>query len=354
MTHWLESPQDLPAPRRTSVALTVLSRIVPGAVTLGLTMMFGVWTLYLRDDVPRVSEAQSIATPPTTEVAALTSTPTAETPRAANPYGALFDPRGLPNSEAASLTKNFPVAANDAQPATPAAAQPVVEAEAATPSSLQSNANVPMPVPRPVELAALDTRNPIPAASRRVAQQNNKTSIAVSPPADNRSFFEKLFSPAQPSGPVLAYAAPETNMVLGAAKASTTANAPRLGGGTAIYDISAHTVYLPNGARLEAHSGLGDRLDNPHFVHERMRGPTPPSVYELKLREAPFHGVRALRLTPVGNSSVYGRTGLLAHTYMLGPNGDSNGCVSFRNYNAFLQAYESGEVRRLAVVTHMN
>jgi hypothetical protein len=32
---------------------------------------------------------------------------------------------------------------------------------------------------------------------------------------------------------------------------------------TAVYDISAHTVYLPDGKRLEAHSGLGDRIDDP-------------------------------------------------------------------------------------------
>jgi hypothetical protein len=84
-----------------------------------------------------------------------------------------------------------------------------------------------------------------------------------------------------------------------------------------------------------------------------MRGATPPSVYELAPREQPFHGVRALRLKPVGGG-VYGRTGLLAHTYMLGPNGDSNGCVSFKNYNAFLQAYEKGEIRRLVVVARLN
>jgi len=51
--------------------------------------------------------------------------------------------------------------------------------------------------------------------------------------------------------------------------------------------------------------------------------------------------------------AIFGRTGLLAHTYMLGPNGDSNGCVSFKDYNAFLQAYRNGEVKRLAVVTRV-
>jgi hypothetical protein len=76
-------------------------------------------------------------------------------------------------------------------------------------------------------------------------------------------------------------------------------------------------------------------------------------LYDLKLRESPFHGVQAIRLTPVNESEVYGRSGLLAHTYMLGPTGASNGCVSFRNYNAFLQAYLAQKIKRLAVVTHL-
>jgi len=120
---------------------------------------------------------------------------------------------------------------------------------------------------------------------------------------------------------------------------------------TAVYDIAAHAVYLPDGTRLEAHSGLGDRLDDPRYVNEPDRGATPPDLYELTPREALFHGVQALRLTPVGGEGgVFGRTGLLAHPYMLGPNGDSNGCVSFKDYDAFLRAYQNGEVKRLAVV----
>jgi len=39
---------------------------------------------------------------------------------------------------------------------------------------------------------------------------------------------------------------------------------------------------------------------------------------------------------------------------MLGPNGDSNGCVSFRDYNAFLQAYLNHHIKRLAVVTRLD
>ena len=84
-----------------------------------------------------------------------------------------------------------------------------------------------------------------------------------------------------------------------------------------------------------------------------MRGPTPPHIYDITEREALFHGVQALRLNPVGGSgAIYGRVGLLAHPYMLGPRGDSNGCVSVKDYNRLLQAYRRGEVRRLVVVAN--
>jgi hypothetical protein len=83
-------------------------------------------------------------------------------------------------------------------------------------------------------------------------------------------------------------------------------------GRTAIYDITARTVYLPNGRRLEAHSGFGDLMDNPRHVHMRMQGATPPNVYNLTLRERLFHGVRAIRLNPVDGSRMYGRAGILA------------------------------------------
>jgi hypothetical protein len=76
-------------------------------------------------------------------------------------------------------------------------------------------------------------------------------------------------------------------------------------------------------------------------VDERDHGATPPGVYQLTLRESLFHGVQALRLTPVGGGFTFNRVGLLAHPYMLGPNGDSNGCVSFKNYDVFLRALSS-------------
>jgi hypothetical protein len=122
---------------------------------------------------------------------------------------------------------------------------------------------------------------------------------------------------------------------------------------TAVYDIVAHTVYLPNGRRLEAHSGLGSQLDDPRYITLKGRGPTPPNVYDLTLREELFHGVRAIRLNPVDDGKMFGRDGMLAHTYMLGPNGQSNGCVSFSDYPAFLNAFLRGEIERLVVVEHL-
>ena len=122
---------------------------------------------------------------------------------------------------------------------------------------------------------------------------------------------------------------------------------------TAIYDISARTVYLPNGRRLEAHSGLGSHRDDPRSAAMRSVGVTPPNVYDLRMREARFHGVRAIRLIPRDKSKMYGRSGILAHTYMLGPDGQSNGCVSFKDYQAFLDAYERGDITRLVVVERL-
>jgi hypothetical protein len=123
---------------------------------------------------------------------------------------------------------------------------------------------------------------------------------------------------------------------------------------TAVYDISAHAVYLPNGFSLEAHSGMGSLRDDPEHVSMPNVGATPPAVYDLKLREKLFHGVQALRMIPSDGSDTSGRSGLLAHSFMLGPNGDSNGCVSIRNYDRFLKAFNDGEINRLVVVPSLS
>ena len=215
---------------------------------------------------------------------------------------------------------------------------------------------VPLPAPRPADLLASIEPTPAPAAPQPTRRTRMRTPPAET--ADNRTFFEKLLAGGQQrpsSGPALAYAqpqAPAASVVRNAAPSfSLFGGSSAATAGTAVYNISARTVYLPSGERLEAHSGLGDKLDDPRQVSVKMRGATPPSVYDLTEREDLFHGVRAIRLTPVaGTGAVYGRVGLLAHTYMLGPRGDSNGCISFRDYNRFLQAYLKGDIKRLVVV----
>ena len=94
-------------------------------------------------------------------------------------------------------------------------------------------------------------------------------------------------------------------------------------------------------------------MDDPGHVSERNVGATPPNVYDLKPRERLFHGIQALRMIPVGTKGTLGRSGLLAHSYMLGANGDFNGCVSIKDYEKFLKAFNNGEVKRLVVVASL-
>jgi hypothetical protein len=164
---------------------------------------------------------------------------------------------------------------------------------------------------------------------------------------DDRSILQKL-SDLLPSPVKLASLGPDT----GISRPGINLGALGYDRQTAVYDISAKMLYLPSGIALESHSGMGDLRDDPGHVSQRMVGATPPATYELKPRERPFHGVRALRMTPVEGSAL-GRTGLLTHPFMLGPDGDSNGCVSIKNYDRFLRAYDDGEFTRLVVVTSL-
>ena len=160
---------------------------------------------------------------------------------------------------------------------------------------------------------------------------------------------------AQPPARLMAYADPDDSSVRKAKPFLNPFAAISPGEGTAIYDIEAKTVYLPSGERLEAHSGLGQMRDNPRYVDRKNTGPTPPETYNLTYRESLFHGVQALRLTPATGARVYGRDGLLAHTYMLrGGRGESNGCVVFKDYSRFLAAFRRGEIKRLKVVSRVS
>ena len=186
--------------------------------------------------------------------------------------------------------------------------------------------------------------------------QRAKAAVLSIVSGERTSITEKLWGKQEQRGSLLSYASADAS-ITGSIDQKPN---PALGGSapyerdTAVYDISAHMVYLPDGSKLEAHSGLGSMLDDPSSAKIRMHGVTPPHIYELTPRESLFHGVPALRLNPIGgDDAVYGRSGLLAHTFMLGPNGDSNGCVSFRDYNAFLNAYRNQGIKKLAVVVRV-
>lgn len=192
---------------------------------------------------------------------------------------------------------------------------------------------VPMPRSRPVQA---DFSAQI-ASSQAYAETN--------PRVDNRNFFEKFTDKIK-----LASLTPSDGLFGKAPDLVALGYDSR----TAVYDIKAKALYLPSGVALEAHSGMGALMDDPDHVDQRMVGATPPATYDLKPREKLFHGIRALRLTPTDGTSALGRVGLLTHSYMLGPRGDSNGCVSIKDYDRFLKAYDNGEFNRLVVVPSLS
>lgn len=193
----------------------------------------------------------------------------------------------------------------------------------------------------------------VPMPRSRPAQADFSAQIASSqayaetttPRVDNRNFFEKFTDKIR-----LASLTPGDGLFGKAPDLAALGYDSR----TAVYDIKAKALYLPSGVALEAHSGMGALMDDPDHVDQRMVGATPPATYDLKPREKLFHGVRALRLTPTDGTSALGRVGLLTHNYMLGPRGDSNGCVSIKDYDRFLKAWDNGEFNRLVVVPSLS
>ena len=334
MAQGINTDFDFIPGERGQLFLSVPSQTLQTATAFALCAMIGVWILYsLPARRPAAVESQPAAT-----AAALVS----------NPYGDLVDTRSSPDLSPFSVAQSIPFELNPnpllLAPPIGATGGEKTEPAPAAPLFAES---APLPVPRPADLVPPKGPGPSPFPTRRLAQQNR----GAVPPAtsnENRTFFQKFFGLFENSKPALAYASAEDGAV-GPVRSIITNPSPRYDRWTAVYDIAAHTVYMPDGRRLEAHSGLGSMLDDPRYVREPMRGPTPPNVYELQPREQLFHGVPALRLIPA-SGNLYGRTGLLAHTYMLGPHGDSNGCVSFRDYSAFLQAYQNGQIKRLVVV----
>jgi len=222
---------------------------------------------------------------------------------------------------------------NAARPQKPEAAKPQTARAKAQPAAVDAAQTAPT------------TASPRSGAQALPGVPGSKPVVADSKPGRRKAQASEM----------LAYAKPDTPERGGLGSAFRNLfSGPSMGNGVAVYDISAKTVYMPDGSRLEAHSGLGSMVDQPRFVNRKNTGPTPPDTYNLSLRESRFHGVEAIRLTPTSGNNKYGRNGLLAHTYMLrGGRAESNGCVVFRDYHRFLAAYKNGKIKRLVVVPRL-
>jgi hypothetical protein len=383
----------LAVPSRKKSSRKIISQYFLGSAAVAGLVLGCAWTVYSNIFAAGVYPSMNSAA----YEAPVVKRPTAVAARSEAPsfndvFASLPPPRMLSNPEDTSASimfnERFAASAPQGEPSRVADASPSVEApklaEASKPveapklaeapktvvagkaaetpkkdaASTQLALNIPAP-PRPAETKSAEAKPAAkaPAGSVRDMAQRAKAAVMSIASGEKQNMVEKLWGKREPSS-LLSFASADASVT--GSIPSTLSQNPMLGGSppydrqTAVYDISAHTVYLPDGTRLEAHSGLGSKLDDPRSSRQRMIGVTPPHIYELKPREALFHGVPALRLTPIGGEDkIFGRVGLLAHTYMLGPNGDSNGCVSFKDYYAFLNAYRNHGIRRLAVLARV-
>lgn len=201
-------------------------------------------------------------------------------------------------------------------------AQPETEEETALPSE------VPLPEAKPLVETASIERKPAedkPAAPRTLGDRQD--SAREKP---KRSLFSDLFGGAD-----------------------NGRGWPGKNTKVAIYDVSNATVYMPDGTKLRAHSGIGRMRDNPRFEHVKMTGPTPAGIYRLSMREKRFYGVEAIRMTSIDGRHPKNRTGLLTHTNLLRGRIGSHGCVAFQNYEPFLRAFKRGHITMMVVVPEL-
>ena len=353
------APQSRSKPRHQAIASVPLPRARP--------MQFAEVEARLEAEAKRhVVGVASVPVAPATHTAASVPVPVLHPAQPAPQNGeatySLASADVMPPAHVASAPSARPMQFAEVQARLEAEARPHVVRVVSIPAAPSPPIAAPAPrvvaqAPAPTQsgegvytLASADVVPPLPdAPAPRHAQRGEATytlaSANIAPSvttgsigAVTKPMVPAAPAPAKPAAPALAYANPDV---------------PARDNHTAIYDIVAHVVYMPDGERLEAHSGLGRMLDDPHYASAKARGPTPPNVYDLTLRSGLFHGVQALRLNPVTGSKMYGRDGILAHTYMLGASGASFGCVSFKHYDSFLQAFRRGEVNRIVVVPHL-
>ena len=138
--------------------------------------------------------------------------------------------------------------------------------DASPPPAIRQVASIPVP-PRRAE-----SRSQNKNSSNGDLVQRAKATVLANTGSTTPSIFERLFgkSDAKPESHGLAYASADAG-VQSDGRDTEENPSPRYDRMTAVYDISAHTVYMPDGTKLEAHSGLGSALDDPRHVRERDR-----------------------------------------------------------------------------------
>jgi len=249
--------------------------VLLSAAALAWSSLAGLWILHsCPSGDPLSAGAPTLALPvnPTPLAATLATT----TPAAMPPlrrYAGLLDPaltgdhRPVSFARIAALRSSFDQAAPPAPPAAvaelaPTAPQPAqawtvvakLEETPATeallvppaPTQAEAEQTIPLPVPRPATL--LPGRANV-AQNAAATPRDVKTGIRPES-SGVQSVFDKLFGTEQPTGPALAYAAPEDRSVQSAIK-TAFARPGAVDSAPAVYDIAAHTVYLPDGTRVE-------------------------------------------------------------------------------------------------------
>ena len=169
---------------------------------------------------------------------------------------------------ATQLAEASPVEAPKKADAAKLAEAPKAKDAATQPASTQVALNVPAPAAKPVDAkvdAKVDTKAPAKTgASVRDMAQRAKHAVMSIASNDKPTMVEKLWGKQPAHGGLLAYASADASVT--GSIPDTLAQNPMLGGSppydkqTAVYDIAAKKVYLPDGTVLEAHSGLGAKM----------------------------------------------------------------------------------------------
>ena len=323
-----------------------LPKIVPFAAALAFAGAISVWALHWQGSTLPDSISSLWTSAPTATHAM--SRPFADIPIDAN-LAAQLTSGVVPSQQVASLEPTAPISLPRLE-AFPPSSAPVIPPTGSVPlppgrdlPEIGETESFPLPPARPPGFGA-------PTQSSTPDRHASRPDTAPARPAaqpDNRNVIEKLFGWAHPSAPGVAppppMRAPRPPSRSSADQRASSAASSGVGRGpllsfpspfgnsapapvsgydhyTAVYDISNRVVYLPDGTRLEAHSGLGQALDNPRFVAEHAVGPDPAASLRFDIagrllprRGRPYASIRS------GEGGIYGRAGLLAHPFMLGP-----------------------------------